>query len=207
MSWKIPNRHEFAFALITQACADLEIAYASVWSDFEGMYRPFHAALTKCQQAIEKSLKGIVVLYDGTNFFDPFGRHNILHEMISTQKKLPRDLRNFVATITPLRRKKLLDDLLAISRLAPDREAVEVDEETLVVKKIHPNTEYPFGDPNDAASIVSPASAFADRGVSTGAVKSVVFFFDHLGRNEPRTLTKMLGEFAEYMRQLSDKAR
>ncbi len=119
MIWQ--DRKLLAAALRDQACADLLVArylLVSAKCIVNGRTTTFgHAVVAKCQQAVEKLTKGLILFHDGT--FDPAGSHTPLTDLLSSGRALLGKMQKFVLVLD--RNNGLVRNLRWLEAFAPQR--------------------------------------------------------------------------------------
>lgn len=192
----LEHPEKYARPAMQQAVADYTVAellFASNCGRIYGGNPPYDAALAKCQQAVEKALKAILLQY-APQYSSVVFEHELLGEfspLRDNKQRLWAAVQKILSWLGI--RPRLQGQIQKLERLAPSLLRARYASENVVAAMAR-NTEYPFTDA--LGNIVAPCIGFASFDVSyhLSALKTVKTLFTQLKRHA-KPFSELLEDF------------
>lgn len=197
MNWQQPKI--LALALRDQGLADCLAARLNLrtetWLVSERRINLAHVVVAKCQQAVEKLVKGYLLFHSGT--FDPSEGHTPFTEALAASPKIRSEINDLCAALNRLDR-RVVGELKWLEGLAPHPPEVASEErgKLIALQKIVENTEYAYWS-TTANGLVIAAQGLLMNNQGVRAIKAVRTFLQALARSGPEAFTKDIGRFLD----------
>jgi hypothetical protein len=195
------DHQQLAIALRDQGLADCLTARYCLREDtfklFETQITLAHVVVAKCQQSVEKVIKGFLLWL--TASFDPTKGHTPF------SRQLENDLqqKHFDKLVIVLNRlnSRIVSDIKWLETLAPHPPDIPVEQkgQPQSLKIILENSEYPYWSKANNRLWTS-AEGISPRDQGARAFKTLRTFLTALSRSDPPDFTKPITEFLEHHR-------
>jgi len=151
-----------------------------------------HVVVAKCQQSIEKIVKGYLLWHSGA--FDPTKGHTPFTRALGNEKH--PEIERLCYSLNRINA-RVVNDIKWLEDLAPRRPTLADDEKgsPVPLNRLSENSEYAFWSP--ATGVVIAAEGLTMRYHAIRAVKALRAFLTAMARSTPEAFTKDIGFFLE----------